>query len=370
MIIRNGIVFQEDLTFQIQDLYIQNNRIVSAAECTDTVSVDAAGLYVLPGAIDVHVHGAAGHDFSDADAEGLSEMARYQKSQGITSFCPTSMTLPPDRLRSIFQTADLMPDDPACSHIAGIHMEGPFLSLQKKGAQNETYLLAPDVSLFSSLAHSCHTPIKLITIAPEIPGAMAFITAVQAEYPDLHISLGHSAAGCQTACQAMDLGAKHVTHLFNAMPPFGHRDPGLIGAALDHPDCMVEVICDGIHICPTVIRSIFTLFGPERVVLVSDTMRAAGLPDGTYEFGGGEVVTKKGRRATLPDGTIAASVTNVMDCMRTAVSFGIPLEQAIAAVTANPARSIGIYEQTGSLSPGKRADIQLLDQDLKLVRVI
>jgi len=370
MIIKNGYVYQEDQTFQTQDLFVQNGTIVSESECTDLSSIDASNLYVVPGAIDVHTHGAAGYDFSDADAAGLSEIAFYLKSQGITTFCPTSMTLPPEKLRSIFQTLSNVKKSPAHACIAGIHMEGPFLSSQKKGAQNEDYLLPPNAALFDELYSSSQSQISLITIAPEIPGAFDFIQTVHQKYPEVHISLGHSATDYMTAMKAMDLGALHVTHLFNAMPPFGHRDPGLIGAALDHPECMVEAICDGIHICPTVIRSIFSLFGSDRVILISDSMRATGLPDGTYEFGGGETVTKKGRRATLPDGTIAASVTNVMDCMRTAVSFGIPLEQAIAAVTANPAKSIGIYNQTGSLTPGKRADILLLDQALNLVRII
>ena len=167
----------------------------------------------------------------------------------------------------------------------------------------------------------------------------------------------------------MKKGALHVTHLFNAMQPMGHRDPGLVGAAADCADCMVELIGDGIHIHPAMVRNAFRLFGPERIVLISDSMMAAGMENGTYELGGQEV-TMKDRKATLADGTIAGSATNLYDCMRSVVSMGVPEDEAILAATRNPAKSIGIYEETGSLTPGKRADIVLADETLNLMKVL
>lgn len=367
MIIRNGRVFQEDGTFRKCDVYIENHKIVASEEqVTDKTVVDAEGLLVIPGLVDVHSHGAFGHDFCDGDSEGLKEILKYEKSHGITSYCPTSMTLLFDQLADIFGSLKGAMGDPEGAHVRGINMEGPFLDEKKKGAHVAEYIHRPEADFLRDLNKISGNMVKLVTLAPNTEGAMDFIDQVHKE---VYISLGHTGADYVTAAEAMKRGAHHVTHLYNAMQPLGHREPGLIGAAADDPECMVELICDGFHIHPSVVRATFKLFGSERVVLVSDSMRATGMPNGTYELGGQEVFMKDGK-ATLKDGTLAGSATNLYDCMRKAVTFGIPMADAIFAATRNPAKSIGIYEETGSISVGKDADILLVTDSLELKRVI
>ena len=366
MIIKGGKVFQEDGSFLEQALYINDHRLVDKAEYQDDGKViDAEGLLVLPGLVDIHSHGAAGEDFSDGNPEGLKKILQYEKRCGITSYCPTSMTFPKERLRQIFASIKGAQTEDGAT-VVGINMEGPFLDPAKKGAHVEKWIAAPDAAFVRELNQDVDGLVRLVTLAPNMEGAEEFIKEMHEE---VCISLGHTAADYDCASRAMKLGAHHVTHLYNAMQPFGHRAPGLIGAAMDDPECMVELICDGYHIHPSAIRAAFRLFGPERVILISDSMRATGMENGTYELGGQEV-TVKDRKAVLKDGTLAGSATNLYGCMCKAVEFGIPLEQAIMAATANPARSIGIFDRVGSIRIGKQADLLLVSENLELKRVI
>lgn len=369
MKIINGLVFHEKEGFKKETLYTEGDSI-SLSTSEDTI-LDAEGCYVIPGLIDIHFHGCAGHDFSDASLAGLSAIAAYQLSQGITSICPASMTLSPDMLRSICECAQYFSKkNPAgVSRMVGVNLEGPFISNAKRGAQNPDFIQSADVSLLKELQEYAGGLIKLITLAPETKNALSFIRQVKnSDLKDISISIGHTESDYDTAKKAFDCGADHVTHLFNAMPGFTHRAPGVIGAAFDSPGCFVEIICDGVHVAPTVIRAAFAMFGKERIVLISDSMRATGLSDGRYTLGGLNVQVN-GRRATLADGTLAGSVTNLFDCMRCAVSMGIPLEDAVRCATINPARSIGIDERYGSLTPGKAADFLLLDKSLNLIGI-
>lgn len=366
MIIKGGKVFQEDGSFLEQALYINDHRLVDKAEYQDDGKViDAEGLLVLPGLVDIHSHGAAGEDFSDGNPEGLKKILQYEKRCGITSYCPTSMTFPKERLRQIFASIKGAQTEEGAK-VVGINMEGPFLDPAKKGAHVEEWIAAPDAAFVRELNQEVDGLVRLVTLAPNMEGAEEFIKEMHEE---VCISLGHTAADYDCASGAMKLGAHHVTHLYNAMQPFGHRAPGLIGAAMDDPECMVELICDGYHIHPSAIRAAFRLFGPERVILISDSMRATGMENGTYELGGQEV-TVKDRKAVLKDGTLAGSATNLYGCMCKAIEFGIPLEQAIMAATANPARSIGIFDRVGSIRIGKQADLLLVSENLELKRVI
>ena len=366
MIIKGGKVFQEDGSFLEQAIYINDHRLVDKAEYQyDGEVIDAEGLLVLPGLVDIHSHGAAGEDFSDGNPEGLKKILQYEKRCGITSYCPTSMTFPKERLRQIFASIKGAQTEDGAT-VVGINMEGPFLDPAKKGAHVEKWIAAPDVAFVRELNQDADGLVRLVTLAPNMDGAEEFIKEMHEE---VCISLGHTAADYDCASRAMKLGAHHVTHLYNAMQPFGHRAPGLIGAAMDDPECMVELICDGYHIHPSAIRAAFRMFGPERVILISDSMRATGMENGTYELGGQEV-TVKDRKAVLKDGTLAGSATNLYGCMCKAVEFGIPLEQAIMAATANPARSIGIFDQVGSIRIGKQADLLLVSENLELKRVI
>ena len=366
MIIKGGKVFQEDGSFLEQAIYINDHRLVDKAEYQDDGEViDAEGLLVLPGLVDIHSHGAAGEDFSDGNPEGFKKILQYEKRCGITSYCPTSMTFPKERLRQIFASIKGAQTEEGAK-VVGINMEGPFLDPAKKGAHVEKWIAAPDVAFVRELNQDADGLVRLVTLAPNMDGAEEFIKEMHEE---VCISLGHTAADYDCASRAMKLGAHHVTHLYNAMQPFGHRAPGLIGAAMDDPECMVELICDGYHIHPSAIRAAFRMFGPERVILISDSMRATGMENGTYELGGQEV-TVKDRKAVLKDGTLAGSATNLYGCMCKAVEFGIPLEQAIMAATANPARSIGIFDRVGSIRIGKQADLLLVSENLELKRVI
>lgn len=366
MIIKRGKVFQEDGNFLEQTLYVNDHRLVDKAEYQDDGEViDAEGLLVLPGLVDIHSHGAAGEDFSDGNPEGLKKILQYEKRCGITSYCPTSMTFPKERLRQIFASIKGAQTEDGAT-VVGINMEGPFLDPAKKGAHVEKWIAAPDVAFVRELNQDADGLVRLVTVAPNMDGTEEFIKEMHEE---VCISLGHTAADYDCASRAMKLGAHHVTHLYNAMQPFGHRAPGLIGAAMDDPECMVELICDGYHIHPSAIRAAFRMFGPERVILISDSMRATGMENGTYELGGQEV-TVKDRKAVLKDGTLAGSATNLYGCMCKAVEFGIPLEQAIMAATANPARSIGIFDRVGSIRIGKQADLLLVSENLELKRVI
>lgn len=366
MIIKNGLVYQEDKTFVKKDLYINDGKIVEGPEeVTDKTEVDATGLLVLPGLVDVHSHGAVGCDFSDGDMEGLGKILTYERAHGVTSYCPTSMTIDKEELRRIFKAMGSFTESGEMAHVAGINMEGPFLDVNKKGAHLAEHVMKLDVDFFRECNAASGNKIRLVTLAPNVEGAMEFTRALRDE---VVISLGHTAADYETSRQALQAGANHVTHLCNAMMPLEHRKPGLIGAASEDENCYAELISDGIHVHESMVRAVFKMF-PGRVVLISDSMRATGMADGTYDLGG-QQVTVNGKLATLADGTIAGSATNLYDCMRTAVSFGISREEAIAAATMNPAKSIGVYGQVGSLTPGKRADVVLADQDLKLVKVI
>lgn len=373
MIIKNGTVFTKDAVFEKLDVGITDSVIsgLSAAPLSadDADTIDAADCYVIPGLTDIHFHGCVGYDFCDGTNEAISAMAAYELANGVTTICPATMTLSEDMLSGICQNAAeyvKTPHEKEAS-LVGINLEGPFLSYAKRGAQNPEYLHKPDAAMLRRLQEKSDGLAKLVSIAPEEEGAMECIEALK---DDIVFSIAHTTANYEQSMAAFQAGAKHVTHLYNAMPPFSHRDPGVIGAAFDTKECEVELICDGVHIAPSVVRATFQLFGDDRVILISDSMQATGMPDGTYALGGQPVIVK-GNLATLESGTIAGSATNLMDCMRIAVTkMGIPLESAVKAATLNPAKSIGIDEKYGSIEEGKTANIVILNQDLSIRHII
>lgn len=369
MLIKNGLVFDLEQGFVSKDLFVENGKFTDYLPPNTASSViDASDCYVIPGLIDLHFHGCCGEDFSDASRQGLQTMADYELKNGITYICPAGMTLPEDQLLRICENAATHRENAVRgAELVGINLEGPFLSEAKKGAQNSAYLHDPDIALFERLQNSANGLIKLITVAPEQPGAIDFIRSVK----DTVVSIGHTAADYDTAAAAFSAGARQATHLYNGMLPLHHRNPAVIGAAFDSPETKVELICDGIHIHPSVIRATFQLFGKERVILISDTLRAAGMPDGQYTLGGLDVIVN-GNRAVLADApdTLAGSATNLMDCMKTAVSFGIPLENAVRAATYNPAQALGLDHRIGTLDTGKDATVILLDKETLDVKKI
>lgn len=368
MRVTGGQVFDLEKGFIERDVCTDGPLLASAS--SDGRMLDASGCYVIPGLVDVHFHGCVGEDFSDASPEGLQRMADFELSQGVTYICPAGMTLPEDQLTAICRNAAAhRAKNAGGAQLVGLHLEGPFLSTAKKGAQNGDFLHDPDSAMLRRLQKAAEGCVKLVTVAPEQPGAMDFIRAAVAD--GIAVSVGHTTADYDTAAAAFAAGADHATHLYNGMPPLHHRSPGVIGAAFDDPKVQVELICDGIHIHSSVVRATFRLFGAERVILISDSLRATGMPDGQYPFGGQEIEVH-GNRATIlghPE-TLAGSVTSLMGCLRQVVAFGVPLADAVRAASYNPARSIGIDRQAGSLDTGKEASLILLDREDLSIRAI
>ncbi len=372
MVVKNALVFTLEQGFVEKEVVIEEGYFTGKKRepFEGEAVIDAAGDYLIPGLVDIHFHGCAGYDFSDGTPEALDAIGTYELKCGITSICPASMTLAEDTLVSVCENAAAYREH--CrgrqgSRLCGIHLEGPFISLEKKGAQNPAFIRKPDAAVFHRLQDAAGGLVRLITIAPETEGADAFIRELESE---VHISVGHTTSDYETAYQAFSLGADHVTHFFNAMPGFSHREPGVIGAAFDAKHVMPEMICDGIHIAPPAVRVAFELFGAERMILISDSMMATGMPDGEYSLGGLPVKVT-GNLATLQDGTLAGSATNLMDCMRTAVSMGIPLETAVRCATYNPAKSIGVEDVCGRIAAGTYGDCVILSkEDLSTREVI
>ena len=368
MIIRNAKVFTGGRRFEERDLLIRDGRIVFGAVPMDGEEVlDARGSYALPGLVDIHFHGAVGHDFCDADEAGLQAIADFEASKGVLAICPATMTFSEEILNGIMDAAAAHKNERGAD-LVGINMEGPYISPRKVGAQNPKYVMGADAGMFRRLQARSGGLIKLVDVAPEEPGNLDFIRACRDE---VRISIAHTCTDYETAKEAFAAGASHMTHLYNAMPGITHRAPGPIIAALEE-DAEVELITDGVHIHPAMVRFTFRTFGDSHVILVADSMMACGLPDGQYSLGG-QAVTVCGPRATLtehPD-TIAGSATCLYDCMRHAVlDMGVPLASAVRAASLNPARSIGIDADYGSLEPGRWGNVVLADGQLNIQKVI
>jgi N-acetylglucosamine-6-phosphate deacetylase len=317
---------------------------------------------IVPGFVDIHSHGCIGNDTCETTREGLTEMLDFQRSIGVTSYLPTTMSYDEEKLTRVCETIASV-EHPT---LKGIYLEGPFLSRAKRGAQNEKYLMNPDADMIRRLQKAAKGLIRVVAIAPELEGAIDTIKALRGE---VIFSLAHTMADYDTAMAAFRAGATQVTHLFNAMRPYLHREPGLIGACFDEDRVMAELICDGIHVHDAVVRNTFRQLTSHRVVMISDSMEATGMPDGQYALGGQEVHVE-GKKATLTDGTIAGSACTLYDCFYHAVTEGIPLEDALYSCTASPAHAVGLYSQIGSIEPRKRAEMLVLDEGSLMVRQV
>lgn len=357
----NGWIFA-DGRFVRGGFSVENGRFAHVLEDVPGPAEDLDGALVIPGLVDIHVHGCAGADFSDGDYEGLVRMARHLARRGVTSFAPASMTLPYDALDKAFHAAARLRREGLAdgARLMGIQMEGPFLSREKRGSQNPAYLRLPDWDRFLRLYDAAEGLLRIVDVAPELPGAVEFTRRASEK---CRVSVAHTAAGYDQAAAVFDAGATHLTHLFNAMSGIHHRHPGPIGAASERENVTAELICDGIHVHPSAVRMAFRLF-PGRICLISDALRCCGMADGSYSLGGQEILLSGGV-ARLTGGAIAGSAADLYQCMRRAVSFGIPREQAVWAATALPARVIGRESETGAIADGRAADFVICGGELE-----
>ena len=378
MLIKNVKIYTEDQIFEEGKIMIRDGVFECVdleTDCRDDIEsddevIDAEGCFAIPGLIDLHFHGCMGADFCDGTREAIEKIAQYEASVGVTAIAPATMTLPVEELEKILKNAAEYRENPSKgADLLGINMEGPFISPVKKGAQDERNICPCDTAVCQRFLDASKGLVKFVGIAPEEgEGSLEFIRQMKG---NVHVSLAHTNADYAQAKAAFDAGADHAVHLYNAMPAFTHRAPGVVGAVSDSKHVMAEIICDGVHIHPSVVRATFRMMGKDRMILISDSMRATGMPDGQYTLGGLDVKVVGNQATLVSDGALAGSVTNLMDCMRTAVrKMGIPLETAVACATINPAKSLGEYEHYGSISKGKKADVVLLDEDLNLKMVI
>ncbi len=388
MLIVGARVFTNNHKFQVKDIELSGDIISGIFDAEETQMagnsyrnearkiqtdaqnedvIDGTGLYAIPGLVDIHFHGAVGHDFCDADSEGFARIAEYEARNGVLAMCPATMTYSEEILEKVMEKAAAYKTADSRASLVGINMEGPFISPKRLGAQNPKYLANPDASMFRRLQTKSGNLIKLVDLAPELEGSMEFIKELSGE---VTISIAHTDCSFDEATNAIKAGAGHITHLFNAMPGLSHREPGPIRAAMEN-ESEVELIADGVHVHPSMVRFVFDTFSEDKIILISDSMEATGLPDGEYQLGG-QPVKVNGKKAVLtghPD-TIAGSVTNLYECMKTAISMGIKKEAAIRAATENPAKSIGIDDEYGLIEPGYYANILLVDEEMNLKYVI
>ncbi len=364
MILKNAEILNENFEFVKGSLTVEDGKIVGInCEGVNGEVVDCDGLKILPGFIDIHIHGTNGADACDASEESIQRMSENLPRHGVTSFCPATMTLSSEELESIFSAIAKAMGKEKGAYIHGINMEGPYISLAKKGAQKAEYVRKPDIEEFKKLNSICK--VSLVDIAPEEDENNIFSKEAS---KICTVSAAHTSADSVAAKKGFENGITHATHLFNAMTGISARVPGVAGAVFDSDSVRAEIICDGFHIAPETLRMAFKLLGEDRTIVISDSMKAADCADGEYMLGGQTVYVRNGK-ALLADGTIAASTSNIFDEFKNLLSFGIDFKHAVKSCSINPAKAVGQDKITGSIEAGKNADLLIVDEEMNIKSV-
>lgn len=361
MILKNGLILDEDFSFKKHDLIISNGKIGGSESSDDSQVLDLLGYMVIPGLIDIHIHGFNGYDSMDADVQAIKNMSISLAKSGTTSFLPTTMTAPLKKIQNAIDCISSAMGKTTGANILGVNMEGPFINEDFAGAQDKGSIVPPDLSFIKVNKEY----VKLITVAPEVDGALDFIGEIN---KDIAVSIGHTASDYQTTVKAIEKGAKSATHLMNCMPPLHHREVGAVGAVLDK-SIYAELICDGVHLSPPMIRFIVKQLDESRGILISDSLSLSNRTDGIYLADHSTVIVKNGRAYTK-NGGLAGGTNCLLYCIKKAVEFGISLPQAVKMATLNPASLIGVDSNKGSIANGKDADLLVIDNNLDLKYVI
>ena len=359
MVIKNALVYGSDFKFEKRDICFDGGVFCDAAAGE---TIDAEGMYVIPGLIDLHFHGCDGCMLIDGTHESIFKIAKYEARNGITAICPSTEPVEHETLINALRAAGTYSADSGAV-LCGINLEGPFLTAEKRGGNDERFLCNPSIELFEEYQKAANGKIKIVDIAPDLDGSLDFIKEKSGEAV---MSLAHTPANYETAVKGFEAGAALVTHLFNGMGAFHHRDTHLIGAAMDC-GAYVELIGDGMHVCDSMLRAAYRIFGAEKIVLISDTLFCAGLPDGHYK-GYCELYVTNGL-ARLPDGTINGASSNLYMDMCHLMECGIPKEDTIRMATYNPAKVLGVLGEMGTLETGKMANFVIADKNFKIREV-
>ena len=367
-VIINGKVILEDSIKEL-NVFFEDGKIteVSNRVPTDETVIDAEGLCVAPGMIDVHTHGRNGSDTMYATFKDLNNISVSELNTGVTSFLPTTMTMPAVDIKKAIAAGYDNKDKVEGAKILGMHLEGPFFSVKYKGAQPEECMIAPTIENYLSFAGEHSDFVKKISLAPEIEGALDLIKYLREQ--NVVVSMGHTDATYEEAVKGIEAGATSGTHTYNAMTPLKHRDPGVVGAVMLHDEVYAELILDGIHVSFPAAKVLSKMKGADKLILITDSLEAAMLPDGTYELGNQKVYVKDGQ-ARLKSGNLAGSTANLNQCVRNAYKhLDLPLYEAIGYATKNPADHLGLKDY-GRIKEGCVADMILIDDDINIKRVI
>lgn len=345
---------------------IENGRIKRVLEGKSEEGINLEGKILVPGFVDTHIHGCCGYDTNDGTVESFLRMGESLVKYGVTSFIPTTVTASHEELLkasiAVAEAMNVQKRELRGARILGLHLEGPYINVEAKGAQNPAFIRKPDFNEFLEYWMASKGNIREITLAPEIEGALEFIGKVSEL--GVIVQIGHTRATYEETKRGIIAGAKKATHLFNAMRGFHHREPGTVGACLESDDVYLELICDLIHVSAVAIKLVYKVAGPERIVLITDAISAAGLPDGKYELGGLRVVVKEGI-CRLEDGTLAGSTLTMDKAVKNLVKIGIPLRDVLIMATATPARALGRAD-IGVIKPGSNADLVVLNEKLEV----